>query len=270
MHSHSSKTEYDQHSKRGSAQHTDSKRGSSTSSTPARSAAGQAGSSSQQRQHHQQPQPQPPQQPKQNRWHRHQQPLQAVPAQPSAGKGFSSSSSHKHLLDRGYIAVTASAHNSSSHHQHHHHHSHQQRQLPSPQTQQSQQQGPPTQLMQQQPHLQQQAQQPQQRYGFPMPMATPSTTAVAPGADTPSSLLLPPASGQQQGAGQQQQQPLQAVPADLDQEKCKRLAEVLLKCGKPADASAWVQAALATDPWNVDLLLLRGRALEAAGNIPGK
>lgn len=62
---------------------------------------------------------------------------------------------------------------------------------------------------------------------------------------------------------------MQMLPPELDQDKCKRLAEVLLKCGKPADASAWAQAALLTDPWNVELLLLRGKALEAAGNIPG-
>jgi hypothetical protein len=125
------------------------------------------------------------------------------------------------------------------------------------------------QVQQQQPvlgHQQQHAaQQPAPHYGFPAPPAGPlGLPAVA--ADSPSSLLLPPVQGNQ---SQQQQHPAPDVPADVGQDKCKRLAEVLLKCGKPADASAWAQAALSTDPWNVDLLLLRGRALEAAGNIPG-
>jgi hypothetical protein len=95
---------------------------------------------------------------------------------------------------------------------------------------------------------------------FPVPITT---------GDGPSSLLVPPPAGAGSHLQQQQQQPVQVSPPDLDLGKCQRLAEVLLKCGKPADAAAWAQAALSADPWNVELLLLRGRALEAAGNIPG-
>lgn len=270
IHSHGSKSDSDQHTKKGSPQRADGKRSSSVNSnTGCSSSAGQqAGHSSQhklpQQQHHQQ---QLLQQQNPHRWHRHQQqqatpvpaqpgPLAGSSAQAAAGKSYSGSSS-KQRSDRGYIAVTATAHNANHHqHQNHHHQHHH-----SPQQQQPQQQ---LFLQAQQPALAQ-----QQPYGFPAPHAGPVTVPVV--ADSPSSLLLPPpaATGSQQGQHQQLQQPMQAVPSDLDQDKCRRLAEVLLKCGKPADASAWAQAALSTDPWNVDLLLLRGRALEAAGNIPG-
>jgi len=281
MNNHGSKAEYDQHSKRASPQRTDTKQGVSSA------AADQAASYSQ---HSQQPQQQQQQQSKQHKWSRHQShqqlpmpaqvqtgPLAGSSAQAAAGKSYSSSAT-KQRMDRGFITVTATTQHPSPQQQHHHHHHHhlshqQQQQLPAaPQQQQQQQQASvPAQSfvlqpMQQGP-MQQQGPMPQ---GYPAPLAAVPQLQVQ---DSPSSLLLPPPSATTTTSPQQQQQqppPLQALPPDLDQERCKRLAEVLLKCGKPADASAWAQAALSSDPWNVELLLLRGRALEAAGNIPGE
>lgn len=58
--------------------------------------------------------------------------------------------------------------------------------------------------------------------------------------------------------------------AELGPLRCRRLAEVLLRCGKASEAAHWADQALACNPWDVELLLLRGRCLEAAGNVPGE
>ncbi|WIA22301.1 hypothetical protein OEZ85_004618 [Tetradesmus obliquus] len=57
--------------------------------------------------------------------------------------------------------------------------------------------------------------------------------------------------------------------AELGPLRCRRLAEVLLRCGKPGDAASWADQALQESPWDIELLLLRGKCLEAAGNVPG-
>jgi hypothetical protein len=57
---------------------------------------------------------------------------------------------------------------------------------------------------------------------------------------------------------------------ELGPQRCRRLAEVLLCCGKASEAAHWADQALSSNPWDVELLLLRGRCLEAAGNVPGE
>lgn len=48
-----------------------------------------------------------------------------------------------------------------------------------------------------------------------------------------------------------------------------RFAEMLLSRGKPQDALTNLDKALVKDPNNTDLLHLRGRCLQALGNMPG-
>ena len=65
--------------------------------------------------------------------------------------------------------------------------------------------------------------------------------------------------------------PISAAPSpfELGPLRCRRLAEALLRCGKAAEAVVWSEHALAGAPWDVELLLLRGKCLEASGSVAG-
>lgn len=68
---------------------------------------------------------------------------------------------------------------------------------------------------------------------------------------------------------QSSDQPKQAALAVNTQDAVGTSTWFCFRCGKPLEAITWAEQALALNPWDVELLLLRGRCLEAAGNVAG-